>query len=119
MFLPSLVPCVFADFWIVINDTWVHHNLPPLGLCYTKKLKGVFDLKQHCADRSARVVDLQSGAELKTEQSSRTLSAHGSDALAVFLYTVTDEVNKMQYLSNTQTFLKRFHEQQKYFLYTV
>ncbi len=34
----------------------------------------------------------QSGAELKTEPSSRTHSAPGSDALTVFAYSVTDEV---------------------------
>ncbi len=59
---------------------------------------------------------LQSGAELKTDTSSRTLSAPVSDAHAVFAYSITDKVNKMQYLSNTQTFQKRFHEQQKHFL---
>ncbi len=39
---------------------------------------------------------LQSGAELKTDTSSRTLSALVSDAHAVFAYSITDEVNKMQ-----------------------
>ncbi len=53
------------------------------------------------------------------DTSSRTLSAPVSDAHAVFSYSITDEVNKMQYLSNTQTFQKRFHEQQKHFLYTA
>ncbi len=62
---------------------------------------------------------LQSGAELKTDRSSRTLSALVSDVHVVFAYSITDEVNKMQYLSNTQTFQKRFHEQQKHFLYTA
>ncbi len=37
---------------------------------------------------------LQSGAELKAETCSRTLSAPGSDALAVFAYSITDEVNR-------------------------
>ncbi len=32
----------------------------------------------------------------------RTLSAPSSDALAVFAYSITDEVNNMQYLSNAQ-----------------
>ncbi len=62
---------------------------------------------------------LQSGAELKMDTSSRTLSAPVSDAHVVFAYSITDEVNKMQYLSNTQTFQKHFHEQQKHFLYTA
>ncbi len=57
---------------------------------------------------------LQSWAELKTELSSLTLFAPVSDACAVFAYSVTDDVNKMQYLSNTQTFQKCFHEQQKH-----
>ncbi len=61
---------------------------------------------------------LQSGAELNTDTSSRTLSAPGSDAHAVFVYSITDEVNKMQYLSNTQMFQKHLHEQQKHFFYT-
>ncbi len=51
------------------------------------------------------------------EPSSRTLSAPVTDAQAVFAYSATDEMNKMQYLSNTQTVQKHFHEQQKHFLY--
>ncbi len=47
---------------------------------------------------------LESGSELKTEPSIRTLSAPISDAHTVFAYSITDEVNKIQYLSNTQTF---------------
>ncbi len=47
---------------------------------------------------------LESGAELKTEPSSQTLSAPISDAHTVFAYSITDEVNKIQYLSDTQTF---------------
>ncbi len=53
---------------------------------------------------------LQSGAELKMAPSSRTLSAPVSDGRAVFAYSITDEVNKMQYLSNTLTFQKRATE---------
>ncbi len=60
---------------------------------------------------------LESGGGLNTDTSSRTLSAPGSDAHTVFVY-ITDEVNKMQYLSNTQMFQKRLHEQQKHLFYT-
>jgi len=58
---------------------------------------------------------LYSGGELKAEIRSRTLSAPGSDALAVFAYSFTDDVNNMQYLSNERTFQKCFHKQQKHY----
>jgi len=62
---------------------------------------------------------LQSGEELKAEIRSRTLSAPARDAHVVFTYSITDEVNNMQYLSNSRTFQKCFYEQHKHFLYTA
>ncbi len=86
---------------------------------YTIKLNRCVRLEARLQTVVNECSRLQSGAEMKMELSTRTHSAPVSDAQSVILYFVTDEVNKMQYLSNTQTFQKRFHEQQKHFLYTA
>ncbi len=77
---------------------------PRLHISWPQQKNRCVRLEEALCRPIGKSIRLQSGAELKAETSSRTLSSPGSEALAVFAYSITDEVNKMQYLPNTQTY---------------